>query len=159
MTSSCSRYRRAITASRPISSSKARLKAIEFYKKAFGATELFRMPGPGDQIMHAEIKIGDSPVMMADEFPDMGYKSPQSYGGTPVSNLHFYVPNVDAVFNQAIAAGGKELRPLQDEFYGDRSGSLGIRSATCGRRDPRGRRVARGDERRAAQAMQQQGGG
>ena len=98
-------------------------EAIDFYKKAFGATELFRMPAPEGKIGHAEIKIGDSPIMLADEFPEMGYKSPQSLGGSPVS-LMIYVADVDTVFKQAIAAGGKEQRPVKDQFYGDRSGTL-----------------------------------
>jgi PhnB protein len=97
--------------------------AIEYYKKAFGATELFRMPMPGGKIGHAELKIGDSPIMLADEHPDMGYKSPMSWGGSPVS-LMLYVDDVDAVFKQAIAAGGKEQRAVQDQFYGDRSGTF-----------------------------------
>ena len=96
--------------------------AIDFYKKAFGATELFRMPH-GDKIGHAEIKIGDSPVMLADENPDMGYVGPQAYGGSPVS-LMIYVDDVDTTYKQAIASGAEELRPLQDQFYGDRSGTL-----------------------------------
>lgn len=97
--------------------------AIEFYKKAFGAKELLRCPMPGGKLGHAEVKIGDSPIMLADEFPDMGYRSPQSLGGTPVSIL-LYVENVDARFNQAIAAGAKALMPVKDQFYGDRSGTL-----------------------------------
>ena len=97
--------------------------AIEFYKKAFGAVELFRMPAPDGKIGHAEIKIGDSPVMLSDEYPEMGFQGPESLGGTPVS-LMIYVEDVDQVYPQAIAAGGKELRPLQDQFYGDRSGTL-----------------------------------
>jgi PhnB protein len=97
--------------------------AIDFYKKAFGATELFRMPAPGGRVGHAELKIGDSPIMLADEFPDMGHKSPTTLGGSPVS-LMIYVADVDSVFKQAIAAGGKEQRPVKDQFYGDRSGSL-----------------------------------
>ena len=96
--------------------------AIEFYKKAFGATELFRMPH-GDKIGHAEIKIGDSPIMLADEYPEMGFKSPKSIGGTPVS-LMIYVEDVDTVFPRAIAEGGVEMKPLQDQFYGDRSGTF-----------------------------------
>ncbi len=97
--------------------------AIEFYKKAFGAVELFRIEAPGGKIGHAEIKIGDSPVMLADEYPDMGYKGPESLGGTSV-NLMVYVEDVDKIYPQAIAAGGKEIRPLQNQFYGDRSGTL-----------------------------------
>ncbi len=97
--------------------------AIEFYKKAFGAVELLRMAAPGGKIGHAEIKIGDSPVMLADEYPDMGFKGPESLGGTPVS-LMIYVDDVDKIYPQAISAGGKEVRPLQNQFYGDRSGTL-----------------------------------
>ena len=97
--------------------------AIEFYKKAFGAVELFRMEAPEGKIGHAEIKTGDSPVMLADEYPDMGFHSPKSLGGTPV-NLMIYVDDVDKIYPQAISAGGKEMRPLQDQFYGDRSGTL-----------------------------------
>jgi PhnB protein len=94
--------------------------AIEFYKKAFGATELMRFPGPDGKIGHAEIRIGDSPVMLADEFPEMGHRAPQSLGGSAVGIL-LYVPDVDALFTRAAAAGAKVLRPLQDQFYGDRS--------------------------------------
>ena len=97
--------------------------AIEFYKEAFGAVELLRMAAPGGKIGHAEIKIGDSPVMLADEYPDMGFKGPESLGGTPVS-LMIYVDDVDKIYPQAIVAGGKEVRPLQNQFYGDRSGTL-----------------------------------
>lgn len=96
--------------------------AIEYYKKAFGATELFRMDHEG-KIGHAELKIGDSPIMLADEFPQMGYRSPKSLGGTPVS-LMIYVPDVDTVYKQAINAGATEVKPLTDQFYGDRSGTL-----------------------------------
>lgn len=98
-------------------------RALDYYKKAFGATEIMRFPGPGDTIAHAEIKIGDGVVMLADEAPDMGYRSPQSIGGTPVSLL-FYVADVDARFAQAVKAGGKVQRAMQDQFYGDRSGTL-----------------------------------
>ena len=96
--------------------------ALEFYKKAFGAVELFRMEHQG-KIGHAEIKIGDSPIMLADEQPEMGYKGPTAYGGTPVS-LMIYVDDVDKTYPQAIAAGGVELKAVQDWFYGDRSGTL-----------------------------------
>lgn len=96
-------------------------RALEFYKQAFGATELFRLDGPGDRIGHAEIKIGDSPIMLADEFPEMGARGPQSLGGTPVSIL-LYVADVDAAATRAVAAGAKEVRPVKDQFYGDRSG-------------------------------------
>jgi PhnB protein len=98
-------------------------RALEFYKKAFGATELMRFPAAEGKIGHAEIKIGDSPIMLADEFPDMGYRSPQSVGGTPVS-IMLYVEDVDAVAKRAVAAGAKEQRPVKDQFYGDRSGTF-----------------------------------
>jgi PhnB protein len=97
--------------------------AIEFYKKAFGATELFRFAMPGGKIGHAEIKIGDSPIMLADEFPEMGYKSPQSLGGSPVS-IMIYVADVDTVFNQAVAAGATVKEAVSDKFYGDRLGTV-----------------------------------
>jgi PhnB protein len=97
--------------------------AIEFYKKAFGATELFRFPAPDGKIGHAEIKIGDSPIMLADEFPEMGYKGPQSLGGSPVS-LMIYVEDVDTVFNRAVAAGASVKEAVSDKFYGDRMGTL-----------------------------------
>ena len=95
-------------------------RAIEFYKKAFGAKEQMRMSGPGGKgIMHAEISIGDSRVFLNDEFPDMGCRSPQSLGGTPCA-LHLYVKDVDATFNRAIAAGAKVRMPVTDMFWGDR---------------------------------------
>jgi len=97
--------------------------AIEFYKKAFGAAELLRMPQPDGKIGHAEIKIGDSPIMLSDEFPEMKFFGPQTLGGSSVSLL-IYVADVDAVFKQAIAAGAQEQRPVEDKFYGDRGGSL-----------------------------------
>ena len=97
--------------------------AIEFYKKAFNATELLRLEGPGGMIAHAEVKIGNSPVMLAGEYPDMGYRAPPHYGGTPASFM-IYVEDCDAVFTQAIAAGAKEMKPVQDQFYGDRSGTV-----------------------------------
>jgi PhnB protein len=97
--------------------------AIEFYKKAFGATELFRFPAPDGKIGHAEIKIGDSPIMLADEYPEMGYKGPQSLGGSPVS-LMIYVEDVDSIFNQAVAAGASVKEAVSDKFYGDRIGTL-----------------------------------
>ncbi len=98
-------------------------KAIDFYKKVFSAQERMRMPGPGGKIMHAELQIGDSVIMLADEHPELEAMSPATYGGTPVS-IMLYVPDVDVVFKKAIASGSKELRPLQDQFYGDRSGTL-----------------------------------
>ena len=98
-------------------------KALEFYKRAFGAKERMRLPMPEGRIGHAEIEIGGSVIMLADEFPQMGAKSPQTIGGTPVG-ICLYVTDVDAVFKQAIAAGGKQEKPLQNQFYGDRSGTL-----------------------------------
>ena len=97
--------------------------AIEFYKKAFGATELMRHADPSGKIGHAEIQIGDSHIMLADEFPEMGFRSPQAYGGSPVS-IYLYVEDVDATANRAVAAGAKLDRPVQDQFYGDRSGGV-----------------------------------
>ena len=96
--------------------------ALEFYAKAFGAAELFRMP-MGDRIGHAEMRIGDSIVMLADEWPDMGYLGPRTRGGSTVG-LMIYVPDVDAVFARALAAGATQERAVQDQFYGDRSGNL-----------------------------------
>jgi PhnB protein len=98
-------------------------RAIDFYTKAFGAQELFRMEAPGGTLGHAEIQIGDSRVMLADEHPEMGAKSPEAIGGSPV-HLMIYVDDCDAVFNRAIAEGATEMRPLRDEFYGDRTGNL-----------------------------------
>ena len=97
--------------------------ALEFYKKAFGAVELLRMPAPGGRIGHAEIKIGDSPVMLADENLEINARSARTIGGSPIS-LMVYVPNVDAVVAQAVAAGGKLVRPVADQFYGDRTGGV-----------------------------------
>jgi len=98
-------------------------KAIEFYKKAFGATELMRMPGPEGKVMHAELQIGNSRFMMADECPEMQARSPLDLGGSPVSLL-LYVEDADSFFTRAISAGAKEVKPLKDQFYGDRCGSL-----------------------------------
>lgn len=98
-------------------------KAIDFYKQAFGAIELMRLDSPGGKIGHAEIKIGDSIIMLADEHPEMGHRGPQALGGTPVS-LMLYVEDSDAMFAQAIAVGGTVQKPIQDQFYGDRSGQL-----------------------------------
>jgi len=96
--------------------------AIEFYKKAFGAEELFRIGQPG-MVGHAELKIGNAVIMMADEHPDMGAVSPESLSGTPV-HLMIYVEDVDAFTGKAIAAGVEVLRPVSDQFYGDRSGQF-----------------------------------
>jgi PhnB protein len=97
--------------------------AIDFYKKAFGAEELVRMPTPAGKVGHAELQVGDSRVMLADEFPEMGAKGPGSFGGSPV-HLLLYVNDCDAMFHRAVEAGGKVKRPLKDQFYGDRSGSI-----------------------------------
>jgi PhnB protein len=98
-------------------------KAIEFYKAAFGAVERFRMEGPGGKLGHAEVQIGDSVVMLADEHPEFLAVSPQALGGTPVG-LAVYVPNVDEVFAAAVAAGAAVQRPLADQFYGDRTATV-----------------------------------
>jgi PhnB protein len=97
--------------------------AIAFYKRAFGATELLRMADPQGRVGHAEIKIGDSVIMLADEHPAMGYRGPRSLGGSSVSIL-LYLEDVDAVFERALKAGAKAQRPVADQFYGDRSGTL-----------------------------------
>lgn len=96
--------------------------AIEFYKKAFGATEVFRMPA-GEKIAHAEIKIGDSHVMLSDEWPDMGMLGPKARGGTTTS-LMVYLDDVDAAYEKAIAAGATQERPVENQFWGDRMGTL-----------------------------------
>jgi PhnB protein len=100
-------------------------QAIDYYKKVFGATEIMRMPGPDGKIGHAEIKIGNSQIMLADENPSMGagYTSADTIGGSPVS-LYVYLPNVDDVVKRATAEGAKLLKPVQDQFYGDRSGFI-----------------------------------
>lgn len=97
--------------------------AIAFYRDVLGATERMRMPAPDDKVGHAELEIGDSLVMLADEFPDMDAHGPKTVGGTPVS-LHVYVEDSDAVFDRAVQAGAKALRPVEDKFYGDRSGEF-----------------------------------
>jgi PhnB protein len=97
--------------------------ALDFYKKAFGAEELMRHATPDGRVGHAEIKIGDSRIMLADEFPEMNAVGPQSLGGTPVG-FCIYLADVDAAAARAIAAGAKVERPVQDQFYGDRSGTL-----------------------------------
>jgi PhnB protein len=97
--------------------------AIDYYKRVFGATERMRMDAPGGMVGHAELEIGDSVVMLADEFPEQGFKGPRAFGGTPVSLL-LYVEDVDDVFRRAIQSGARELKPLADQFYGDRMGTL-----------------------------------
>ncbi len=97
-------------------------EAIRFYERAFGATEVMRLP-MGDRIGHAEIRIGDSFVMLADEFPEMDIRGPNSRGG-PTSSLMIYVENVDGAFERAVQAGATVDRPVEDQFYGDRSGTI-----------------------------------
>jgi PhnB protein len=96
-------------------------EAIAFYQKAFGAVELGRMPGPGGKLMHAMLRIGDSPLMLVDEFPEWGSKSPATLGGTPVT-IHLYVRDADAAFQQAVDAGATVRMPLADMFWGDHYG-------------------------------------
>ena len=97
--------------------------AIDFYTSVLGATERMRMPMPGDRIGHAELELGNSVIMLADEFPEMDALGPKTVGGTPVT-LHTYVEDVDGVFQRAVEAGAKALREPEDRFYGDRSGEL-----------------------------------
>ncbi len=103
---------------------KGAAQAIEFYKKAFGAKELYRMPGPGGSVMHCEMQVGDSRFMLSDEFPEMGpRRSPQTLKAT-CFQLFMYVPDVDATFKQAVASGAKAVMPVADMFWGDRYGTL-----------------------------------
>jgi PhnB protein len=102
---------------------KGAAKAIDYYKNVFGATEIMRMPGPDGRIGHAELQIGDSRIMLADEFPEMGYRSAESIGASPVSLL-VYLPDCDQVVAKAVAEGAKILKPVEDQFYGDRSGFI-----------------------------------
>ncbi|MEU4728337.1 VOC family protein [Streptomyces sp. NPDC023588] len=97
--------------------------AIDFYVSVLGAHERMRMAAPGDKIGHAELELGNSVIMLADEYPDMGFRSPKAVGGTPVT-LHVYVEDVDAVFAKALAGGATQLSPVRDEFYGDRTGQF-----------------------------------
>lgn len=98
-------------------------EALEWYKQALDATEVMRMPGSDGKLMHAEFKVGDSPVMMADQHPDLGFVGPETLGGAAVS-LYLYVDDVDAVFKRAVGAGATEVRPVSDQSYGDRCGTL-----------------------------------
>lgn len=102
---------------------KGAAKAIEFYTKVFGAVEAVRMPGPGGVLMHAEVKIGNSMLMLADENPQQGQLAPESLGGSPCS-IMFYTDDVDRVFNHAVAAGAKSEKPPADMFWGDRMGNI-----------------------------------
>lgn len=97
--------------------------ALEFYKRAFGATEVMRIADPDGRVGHAEIRIGNSPIMLSDEFPEMGACSPELIGGTPVT-IQMYVDDADALMARAVAAGARLLRPVEDQFYGDRGGKL-----------------------------------
>jgi PhnB protein len=98
-------------------------KALDFYRNVFGATERMRMPAPGGKVGHAEIAIGDSVIMLADEHPEIGARAPRAFGGSPVS-IHLYVDDVDTTVKAAVGAGAKLLRPVEDQFYGDRSGTI-----------------------------------
>ncbi len=98
-------------------------KAIDFYKRAFGATELTRMPGPNGRVAHAEIKIGDSIIMLGEENPKVGIRGPQSLGGSPAF-LYLYVEDCDRAFNRAVEAGASTVNSLKDQMWGDRSGSV-----------------------------------
>jgi PhnB protein len=102
---------------------KGAAEAIEYYKNVFGATEVMRMAQPDGRIGHAELKIGNSHIMLADEFPEMEHRGPLSLGSSPVSML-LYVEDVDKIVERAVAAGAKILKPVQDQFYGDRSGFI-----------------------------------
>lgn len=98
-------------------------RAIEFYKEVFGATESMRIGEPGGKVGHAELKIGDAHFMLADEFPEINFVSPLSLDGSPVTMM-VYVEDVDATASRAVAAGAKELKPVEDQFYGDRAGKF-----------------------------------
>jgi PhnB protein len=98
-------------------------KALDFYTRVLGATERMRMPSPGNKIGHAEISIGNSVIMLADEHPEIGARGPRAFGGSPVS-LHLYVDDVDATVKAAVGAGATVIRPVEDKFYGDRSGTI-----------------------------------
>jgi PhnB protein len=97
--------------------------AIQFYSEVFGAKERGRLPAPEDKIGHAELQLGESVIMLADEFPEMGQRSPKSVGGSPVT-ISIYVEDVDAVFDRGIRAGARALRPVENQFYGDRAGQF-----------------------------------
>ena len=118
--------------------------AIRFYAETFGAKERMRMDGPDGKVGHAELEIGDGLLMLADENPDMGARSPKSIGGTPVT-ISVYVEDVDAVFEAALAAGASELRAVENQFYGDRSGQLEDPFGPLERGHPCRGRAARGD--------------
>ena len=98
-------------------------EAIDFYARAFGASEIFRLTEPCGRIGHAEIKIGSNTLMLADEYPEHGIRGPRSLGGTTFS-IHLHVANVDSAFQRAVSAGAAVIRPLKDQFYGERSGTV-----------------------------------
>jgi PhnB protein len=98
-------------------------EAIDFYTTVFGATVRMRMDGPEGKVGHAELQLGDSVIMLSDEYPEMGHKGPKAFGGTPVT-LSVYVEDVDAAFDRAVGLGAKVLRPVENQFYGDRSGQF-----------------------------------
>jgi PhnB protein len=97
--------------------------AIGFYREVLGATERARLAGPGGKVGHAELQLGDSLIMLADEYPELGIRSPKAFGGSPVT-ISVYVEDVDAAFERALKAGAKALRPVEDQFYGDRIGQF-----------------------------------
>jgi uncharacterized glyoxalase superfamily protein PhnB len=98
-------------------------EAIEFYARAFGATEIFRLTEPSGRIGHAEVKIGPATLMLSDEYPEHGIKGPRALGGTSFS-IHLHVDDVDGMFERAVGAGASVVRPLKDQFYGERSGTV-----------------------------------
>ncbi len=120
MTSDVKRTKSGRQAVTPYLSVKGAAGALDFYKEAFGATEKMRLAMPDGRIGHAEIEVEGGTIMIADEFPEMGFASPQSLGGSPVT-VHLYVADVDALAARSVAAGAKLLRPVADQFYGDRS--------------------------------------
>jgi PhnB protein len=97
--------------------------AIDFYESVLGASERMRMPGPDGRLGHAELELGESVIMLADENPEMGIHGPKKFGGTPVT-IHVYVEDADAAFERALSAGATSLRPVENQFYGDRSGQF-----------------------------------
>jgi PhnB protein len=134
-------------------------RAIEFYAKAFGAVEVMRLAGPDGKLGHAEVRIGDSRVMLTDEYPEMDFLGPASRGGTTV-HLHLYVRNVDAMVERAVAAGAKLLREVKDQFYGDRSGTVADPFGHVWHLATHKENLSKAELRkRGEQAMKQAGGG
>ena len=107
----------------PYLSIKGAAQAIDFYKRAFNATEIYRLSAPNGDIAHAEIRIGDSPVMLADACDESGFQDPTQLQGTSIG-LHIYAEDVDSLFSRALGAGAKMIKPVEDQFYGDRNGTL-----------------------------------